>query len=99
MIVYISIGNSDDKLSQMEWAQFHAAVDDHIGRRVQQVHGRWVSPSTDPWQNACWCVEMMPKGNWTENLRAALMREAEAWRQNSIAWAEVKTTEFLGASS
>lgn len=89
---YVSIGNSDDKLSQADWAEFHAAVDAVI-RRVAEVHGAWVSPSTDPWQNACWCIDVT--GVSTTWLRNRLVNFALAYQQESIAWAEVQQTEFL----
>ena len=99
--VYISIGNSDDKLSQADWSAFRAAVDQLIRRVAHQVHGAWVSPSTDPWQNACWCVEVVDDPDLDYNkaawLRGQLANTAKAYEQDSIAWAEVPKTEFLSA--
>lgn len=97
MIVYISIGNSDDKLSQMQWGKFYRKIDLTIaGLRIMdagQVHGRWVSQSTDYWQNACWCIEI------PDHLAAALREElrvrAAQFSQDSIAWAPAPETEFL----
>lgn len=68
---YISIGNSDDRLSQARWAEFiteiRSFLDDnsdtlirtmsHPGMRWQ-VHGEWYSRPDHPWQNANWCVEI-----------------------------------------
>jgi hypothetical protein len=93
--VYVSIGNSDDKLTQNEWAEFYAAVDDLVGFAAARVHGRWVSPATDPWQNACWCVEL--DADDAENLRKDLPGLAFRYRQVSIAWAEAQTT-FIEAA-
>lgn len=94
--VYISIGNSDDKLSQQEWCQYWIAVDNALQMNAHVIHGKWVSPSTDPWQNACWCVELMPDSD-SQDLRTALGWTARAYRQDSIAWAETPVTEFLRA--
>ncbi|GIJ10747.1 hypothetical protein ACFFMR_18955 [Micromonospora andamanensis] len=94
--VYISIGNSDDKLTQNLWAHFYALVEYHIRDHAQQIHGRWQSVPSDPWQNACWCIQIAPMH--AEELRRKLAREAKAFRQDSIAWA-VANTEFLGAES
>lgn len=97
MIVYISIGNSDDKLTQMEWGKFYRKVDltitgyRHIGGRI---YGRWVSPSTDYWQNACWCLEI--QDHQAAGLREELRVLAAKFRQDSIAWAVVGETMFLG---
>ena len=102
MIVYISIGNSDDKLSQGDWAGFHEAVNQVIRRAAHRMIGAWVSPSTDPWQNACWCIELdeapvpdgfRPGAAW---LGGHLTNLAKAYGQDSIAWAEAPTTMFLG---
>lgn len=100
MIVYISIGNSDDELTQRQWSDFVAVVDDTLvgahKRDSATVHGSWRSPSDARWQNACWCVEI-GYDDVAEALRSALRDYAGIYHQDSIAWAEVKTTEFLGA--
>lgn len=93
--VYISIGNSDDKLTQSEWATFHALVNGHIDEAAHIVHGRWTSDTADPWQNACWCIELLDAASET-HLRRQLALTASAFRQDSIAWAAAKT-EFLAA--
>lgn len=99
--VYVSIGNSDDKLTQADWAAFHAAVDGVIRRAARQMHGAWVSPSTDPWQNACWCFEVVadPDPDYCQArwLRGQLTNLAGAYGQDSIAWAEAPNVEFLGS--
>jgi len=64
--------------------------------QFRQVHGQWASEPASAWQNACWCVEMNEAG--AEELRWLLQGVAKVFRQDSIAWAEVKDTEFLGAS-
>lgn len=97
MIVYISIGNSDDKLSQKHWAEFAQEVADTINDQVMVIHGQWVSPSTSPYQNACWCAEMTDTD--ARVLKPALIDLAGRYQQDSIAWAEAPTTEFLGGES
>ena len=96
MIVYISIGNSDDKLSQMQWGKFYRKVDLTLqGYRNfnGQIHGRWVSQSTDYWQNACWCIEI--QDYQAAGLREELRLLAAQFNQDSIAWAPAPETEFL----
>lgn len=93
MIVYISIGNSDDKLTQAEWAAFHAHVKMTIRPAVDMVHGEWVSEPTARWQNACWCVDV--DDNVSRYLRADLGKIGATYRQDSIAWAPTPETEFL----
>lgn len=92
MTTYISIGNSDDKLSQAEWAHFVSDVDGLINSYASTKHGRWMSLPDDPWQNACWCIEASDKAQMF--LRDALTNSARAYRQDSIAWAAAET-EFL----
>lgn len=96
MIIYISIGNSDDKLSQMEWGKFYRKVDLTIqGVRTAGglIHGRWVSQSTDYWQNACWCVEL--PDHLGARLREELRIRVAQFGQDSIAWAPAPETLFL----
>lgn len=100
MTVYISIGNSDDKLSQRQWSQFVGTVHDALAAVVARgratLHGSWRSPSDAPWQNACWCFEA--SADVMEPLRELLSELAGIYRQDSVAWA-VAATEFLGASN
>lgn len=98
MTVYISIGNSDDKLTQNEWSHFHASTDLVIRRGAAMVHGAWMSDPTAPWQNACWCIEPMPDPASAEHLKMRLAETAATFRQDSIAWAEAPKTEFLGGT-
>lgn len=95
MIVYISIGNSDDKLTQSEWAFFCRDVDIIIRSRRLQVHGQWFSAPDSKYQNACWCVEheFGPAGR--EDFKDQLRTIARQYKQDSIAWAEVERTEFI----
>lgn len=97
--VYISIGNSDDKLSQAEWARFVNRTDFLLEPDETVIlarHGSWRSRPDDPWQNACWCVELPADSPFVGNVRASLRAMAREFGQDSIAWAEA-TTEFIGA--
>lgn len=96
-IVYISIGNSDDKLAQYMWAKFYRKVNLYI-HSVMNIgfHGQWLSESTSAWQNACWCVELTYVSDaGIEGLKTDLKNIATEFGQESIAWAEVSTTQFL----
>ena len=90
--VYVSIGNSDDKLSQEEWSRFVNQVDSLVGIGAVQIYGRWLSRGDDRWQNACWCFQ--PFSNRIDSIKRTLTRYAEEFKQDSIAWAEAET-EFL----
>lgn len=100
MIAYISIGNSDDKLTQAEWAEFQRETASILhGVELMsdgRIHGTWVSLPTDPWQNACWCIDLRTYD--PDLLKKRLQILAAKYRQNCIAWAEVNATEFLAAN-
>ena len=96
-IVYISIGNSDDKLTQREWAGYFSAVALMLQHRGK-VHGQWASEPASAWQNACWCIEFTDPDQMSDTKRD-LAVVADYNRQDSIAWAEVRETEFLGPKS
>lgn len=100
-VTYISIGNSDDKLTQLEWSQFYREVDIAIRFSSKlmgspRVHGQWVSAPTDPWQNACWCVDLTP--GLAARLRRVLAVFADEYKQDSIAWADAPETDFIEPS-
>lgn len=97
--VYISIGNSDDKLTQSRWHQYFVETGFRIRRAAEagkgKVHGQWVSEPASAWQNACWCAELHPDS--AELLKLSLAHLAADFEQDSIAWA-VASTEFIGAA-
>lgn len=53
--VAIQIGNSDDKLTQKQWACFVLELRDCIERHEAKIHFWGASVNYDPWQNLC-CV-------------------------------------------
>ncbi len=92
--VYVSVGNSDDNLTQQEWAAFLVMVSYQIRRWGGRTHGVWYSEPVSQYQNACWCFEII--NDWSEEeLKKALKNLAREYRQDSIAWAEVAVTHFL----
>jgi hypothetical protein len=93
LTVYVSIGNSDDKLSQARWAMFQMDVARALTGAGAKFHGEWHSHAGSMWQNACWCFEIVP--TVAEKLKLQLGRLANAYDQDSIAWAEAPRTEFL----
>lgn len=93
MIAYVSIGNSDDKLAQHDWACFVADVTLILHRHNVRFHGSWFSEPASMWQNACFCIELpdVLAGPLKQDLAAM----ARKYHQDSIAWAEAPETEFL----
>lgn len=93
MIVYISIGNSDDRLTQQQWSEFWidmAAEVVSIGKR----HGVWFSNSVDSFQNACWCVEFA-SADEAAAAKAIAAEIGRKYQQDAVAWAVVDHTEFV----
>jgi hypothetical protein len=93
MIVYVSIGNSDDKLSQVEWSRFALQLSAEVISLAAQVHGAWFSQPVSPWQNACWCVEFASEAQ-EMTAREAAAEIGRKYGQQSIAWATAQT-EFI----
>jgi hypothetical protein len=91
--VYVSIGNTDDKLTQLGWSRFYQAVDEAVrAHETGGIYGVWISPSVVPYQNACWAFEIDERAEVT--LRVELMDIAAFYAQDAITWAEAQT-EFL----
>lgn len=90
---YVSIGNSDDKLTQEEWSAFWNEVDLIVQHYAAEIYGVWLSLPNEPFQNACWGVEIH-MGHSIENMRNELKWQAKKYKQDSIAFAEAQT-EFL----
>lgn len=90
--IYISIGNSDNKLTQEEWADFIDEIDELLD--VYHLVGRWFSAPDSEYQNACWCVTIPPTGGAHAFIRGALRGLAERYRQDSIVLAKAET-EFV----
>lgn len=92
--VYVSVGNSDDKLTQARWSEFRGLATTAVRDRARQVYGDWVSPSADPWQNAC--IAFAVDYDEVPFLKSELRELAAKFGQDSVAWAEVRLTEFVG---
>jgi hypothetical protein len=94
MIVYLSIGNSDDKLPQAQWSEFVHEIRTWVAERATTVHGMWFSANADAWQNACWCLEFDDDTENYQLAREAAIKIRAHYRQDSIAWA-IAETEFI----
>ena len=97
LTVYVSVGNSDDKLSQKRWAELLEYVNAAIWAHADQIHGEWFSSPTAPFQNACVCFEISEQS--AEDLRDFLAAYADRYGQDSIAWAVADKTEFITAAN
>ena len=92
MTTIVQIGNSDNKLTQVEWAAFCQAVDKAVMSRTPNVYFHGFPHGGAPWQNACWVANI--EDSPLLYLRADLRTIARQFRQDSIALT-VGTTEFV----
>lgn len=96
--VYVSIGNSDDKLPQKRWKEFQKdlekLVQDLFFLEELKVYGIWHSSPVSQFQNMCLAVGELTEET-SEALKASLAILAKEYDQDSIAWAEVLATEFV----
>lgn len=92
--VYVSIGNSDDKLTQKEWAEF---CDDLVGVLddfAERIYGQWYSLPNAPYQNMVASIEVVD--DLLDTLRHDLAPLAAEYRQDEIALMP-GVTEFITA--
>lgn len=92
LTVYVSIGNSDDKLTQARWSAFHKYVNAAVRTVACHVYGNWLSEPSTPWQNSCIAFAITP--DRVPQLKARLRALAGEFGQDSIAWAQA-TMAFI----
>lgn len=97
MTVMVTIGNSDDKLTQEEWNKFSHETKDAIDSVASLIHGEFYSLPHRPWQNACWIFELTGNKEENEFLADRLSLIGGKFKQESIAYAVFKT-EFIEPS-
>lgn len=81
--VVVQIGNSDNKLSQVEWSQFVSYVRDAIGEHSEHIHFDGGARHDAPWQNACFVSEVSSDNQ--ERLMVDIRSHREMFRQDSVA--------------
>lgn len=91
--VYVSIGNSDDKLSQREWSEYVEDFCTVMEKYAEATYGVWFSGPESRFQNACVAIAVL--GDDIAALRADLLDTRETYDQDSIAWAVAPKTEFI----
>jgi hypothetical protein len=89
----IQTGNSDDRLTQIEWANFCRAVNCLIAEAAVEVLFHGHSPGGSRRQNACWVFDVSNVA-LAEALAAKLAGLCDEFKQDSIAML-FGTTEFL----
>lgn len=86
--VTIQIGNSDDKLTQSEWAKYVSEVDEVV-RRGTHVHFFGGSPNWYPWQNAAWVI--VADKSVLNHISLELHDIRKKYDQDSVAWTQGET--------
>lgn len=92
--ITVQIGNSDDRLSQREWAEYVEWIDSEIKARATKIFFFGTAIPVSPYQNACWVFDMDVTLPDYEVLKKMLMYVKEYYRQNSVAFT-VGDTLFL----
>lgn len=80
----IQIGNTDDKLSQVEWCNFCKRMQEVISLHSHKIHFGGGSPFDAPWQNACWACEV--EVHKSKALQEAVIDCRKQYRQDSVAF-------------
>lgn len=92
LTVTVQIGNSDDKLTQRQWAQFVQFTNSAINTLSSAVHFSGFSAANAEWQNAAWVFLIAPEKE--DELRKSLTRVRRSFNQDSIGYT-VGNTEFI----
>ena len=88
--VAILIGNSDDRLTQAQWANYVNTMRHQISRHVEEIHCESLTASDSSRQSACFVVSTMNTAS-KSGLRSAVIQVRRQFNQDSVAWLEGKT--------
>lgn len=84
--ISIQIGNSDNKLTQVEWAEYVGVVKEIINRFCECTHFFGGPPTYERWQNAAWVVEVSEM--FVPIIKNELRQVKRLYNQDFIAWME-----------
>jgi hypothetical protein len=87
--VTIQIGNSDDKLTQTEWAAYVLMMRTNILQHCTAVHFFGAPANWERWQNVAWVV--VCEDAKLAALKAAVTDARSTFNQDSAAWTEGET--------
>lgn len=92
----IQIGNTDNKLTQQEWASFVAYAHEAICRHAYAIHFHGGSESFAPWQNAAWIIELLPGSD--KQLKIDVSQIGRRFNQDFIAFV-IGNTELVSCKA
>lgn len=87
--ITIQIGNTDNKLSQQQWSEFHHNADIVIRNYATEVHFFGGSENWKPWQNLCWVVTAA--SYMIGPFKISMATLGAHFGQDSVAWTEGET--------
>lgn len=93
MVVTLQIGNTDNRLTQQEWAAFVEEVNAEVDRSNPSVHFFGAPPTTASWQNAAWVAEAWNLESLA-GFKDRLTAIRKKYRQESVAFT-IGQTEFI----
>lgn len=80
MTLLALIGNSDNKLTQIEWSDFVGEIKTRI-EKVATVHFFGGASMWEPWQNVAWVIEVNPMD--IDELLSDIHRIRSEYKQDS----------------
>jgi hypothetical protein len=86
LLVYVSVSNTDQKLTLVQWSDMVAEVELEIERVASSLFLNWFSLPNGERQGAVWAFKM-PSGH-REGLRARLDWLRRKYGQDEMTWAE-----------
>lgn len=82
MLVSIQAGNSDNKLTQKQWAELVVFLNAAIVKHQAARHFFGGSITWAEWQNVCWVIEIDEE--YLEPLKHELRSVRSAYQQDSV---------------
>jgi len=90
---YVTIGNSDDKLTQQRWARYCHTVVDLCEEYADEIHVVGFTTTDSQWQTMI--VACVLADEEAAQLKDALLLVRAEFDQDSIAFAKTTEVEFL----
>lgn len=96
VLVFVTVDNSTNRLSQNEWCHFVASMRSYIHRRAWTVDEFFTEPSSNR-QSVCWSMRIYTHESAHEELKEDVAMVARSWHVESVGWS-VATMEDLTPS-
>jgi hypothetical protein len=96
VLTYVSAGNSDDRLSQLDWMRFTEKLLHAVRAVAWQVYGVWYSAPNSRYQDMCVSFALPITAAYGRvDLQDRLTALATEFGQDTVVWAECPETKFL----